>query len=265
MPEFKRFLQSLWTAVLSRSDELSLGLGLSVLVLFVGVVIMLLAIFRRNQLDSEILMYSSIGSLIKRRHKHEDKLSETSTIVHGKHQRTNNVEEPNNDVTTTMEVSFFPRYSLVKKSHKGDLTVLAEKGCKEKRKSKSFMEEKEEKKNLAPPNPVKDIFSSLSFNTRWEPEKVEEDGKRINTRLNRSFYHENTSHSKTAPDLTGVEMETHQNIRDHSPGQYLQLDFEPENESSDSPQPLLPEENMYSLGDLQQRWRQMISGYKQYF
>ena len=225
---------------------------------------MLLAIFRRNQLDSETLMYSSIGSLIKRRHKDEKKLSEISSIIHGKDERIKSVEKPNADVTTTMEVSFFPRYSLVKKSHNGDLTMLAEKGHREKRKTKRIMEEKEEKKNLSPPNPVKDIFSSLTFNTRWKPERVEEDGKGT-TRLSRSFYHENTSHSKTAPDLTRVEMETHQNVRDHRPGQYLQLDFEQENESSDSPQPLLPEENMYSLGELQQRWRQMISGYKQYF
>ena len=220
---------------------------------------MVLAIFRRNQLDSETLVYSYLGSLIKRKQKQEEKINEMGPANQGKRKRLKNVKEPNSDITTTMEVSFFPRYSLVKKSHNGDLTMLTENGCK--KKSKMETESCSEEKNLSPPNPVKDIFPSLTFNKNWKLERVEEDGKENTRGISRSFYNENTGHSKTAPDLAGGEMETNQNIR----GQYLQLDFEQENESSDSPQPLLAEENMYSLGELQQRWRQMISGYKQYF
>ena len=67
-----------------------MGLGLSVLVLLLGVVIMVLAIFTRNQLDSETLVYSYLGSLIKRKQKQEEKINEMGPANQGKRKRLKN-------------------------------------------------------------------------------------------------------------------------------------------------------------------------------
>ena len=70
MSEIREVLHSLWTALIDRTNQMSLGLGLCVFVLALGVGVMMLAIIKRNHLMIEPVVYSSFGSLRRLKDKH---------------------------------------------------------------------------------------------------------------------------------------------------------------------------------------------------
>ena len=185
---------------------MSLGLGLCVFVMALGVGVMMLAIIKRNQLMIQSVVYSSFGSLrrLKDRNYLDENEKAKTQVKDNKHKRqvsVGNEGETNNDITTTMEVAFFPQYSLVNKSMRKAPFSSKEKKSRETKQKKqelgSRREVSEEHLNgISTSTPKKGIFSSLKFKTSWDPKKME-DHRNTST----SFYHQHTGHSKTAHDL----------------------------------------------------------------
>ena len=127
LSEFQEVFHGLRQAVLGRAKQMSLGLGLCVFILVLGVGAMLLAVIKRHQLLIESVVYSSIGSL--RRIKDKTSVQQKEIIVSNKKEPASEVtkKQPSNEITTTTQVDFFPRYSLVNKSQRGAPRLLNEK------------------------------------------------------------------------------------------------------------------------------------------
>jgi hypothetical protein len=108
--------------VVTRSKQMSLGLGLCVFVLALGVGAMMLAIIKRHQLLIKSVVYSSIGSLRRVKDKNYVHQKEKKPIKQKKPEnQTSEKSEKKTDITktTTIQVDFFPQYSVVNKSQRG--------------------------------------------------------------------------------------------------------------------------------------------------
>ena len=275
MSDFQDVFHGLRTAVLTRSKQMSLGLGLCVFVLTLGVGAMMLATIKRHQLLIESVVYSSIGSLKRIKNKSNALEKEKKPVIEirpesqisGPSER-----ESNSEITTTTKVDFFPRYSVVNKSQRGVPRHLKEKKIIEtnqvtnKENNPNTVETKEERKRKSYANSVYDIFSTLKFKStkkpQTSPEKVsEKEEKKAKT----SFYYQYNSSDGSNYDLTLGKTCTQVQAQVHH-SKYgptdTQVNVEQENELSSSPQPLLQEEKIYSFRTLQEKCRKMIAGSK---
>jgi len=264
MSEFQDVFHSLRHAVLTRSKQMSLGLGLCVFVLTLGVGAMMLATIKRHQLLIESVVYSSIGSL---------KRIKDKTYVHQKEIKVGKKSEPDNEAgkkseknssnditTTTTQVDFFPRYSLVNKSQRGAPRHLKEKKSQEAVSSESNQNEmkKEEKTKVSKSqaSSINEIFSTLKFSSKRKSKDIPKtDPKPESKKAISSFYYQHSSSDSSCKyDLT-----TTTTAQVHQP-------------SNPSPQPLLQDsqdkiyrqtgDKIYSFRTLQEKCRKMIAGSK---
>ena len=287
MSEFKDVLHSLRSAVVTRTRQMSLGLGLCVCVLVVGVGTMMLATIRRHQLTLQAIVYSSIGSLKKIRKKstnvQEDK--ENSKENNKKDKKdivdSESVMDINKEITTTTTgVAFFPRYSVVNKSQRGDPRSVKDKeGSETVIKARPINDDKVQEsvrtKSKAQAGTIYEIFSTLKFKARKKPEMLKEKQQisEKHAKTTSSFYYESSSgDSSSKYDLTlarprQVEAMVHRaaetgtkSVEDQSsPEAIVRHD-----KVHSSGEPLIGplEDKVYTFRRLREKCRQMIAGSK---
>jgi len=276
MSEFQDVFHGLRRAVLTRSKQMSLGLSLCVFILTLGVGAMMLAIIKRHQLLIESVVYSSIGSLKRMKAKRNaNKEDRKVTIEKQTESHSCAKSDSNNEVTTTTQVDFFPRYSVVNKSQRGVPRHLKEKKTVEASLSINHenvpREDKArgEHKAKSHATSINEIFSTLKFKSNRKPQAMQEKvPKSEPNKPGTSFYYQPAGASSSyssASDLAGdtttrtqVQAQVHQAGTIRSKGKYPDA----EEEKSSSPQPLLPSEKIYSFRALQEKCRKMIAGSK---
>ena len=241
---------------------------------------MIISLIKRHRLALEAAVYSSIGSL--KRLKRNSSVPRTGAGVRESKHAT--------DITTATEVAFFPRYSVVNKSWRGEKRKRSERVEKaegtKKEKSKTKIEGKVEKpitvteeknKTMANRNISKsslyEIISTMKMKSKAkaEPSLLEE--KKPDP-LQTSFYYQqggNASSASSKYDLT-IARNNNNNVRAevHQPNyvtikQKAEVNVELEtNQKSSSPQPLLAEaaEKIYSFNSLREKCRKMIASSK---
>ena len=246
---------------------------------------MIISLIKRHRLALEAAVYSSIGSL--KRLKRNSSVPRTGAGVRESKSAT--------DITTATEVAFFPRYSVVNKSWRGEKRKRSERVEKaegtKKEKSKTKIEGKVEKpitvteeknKTMANRNISKsslyEIISTMKMKSKAkaEPSLLEE--KKPDP-LQTSFYYQqggNASSASSKYDLTIARNNNNNNVRAevHQPNyvtvkQKAEVNVELETNQkssspSSSPQPLLAEtaEKIYSFNSLREKCRKMIASSK---
>ena len=169
--------------MVTRSKQMSLGLGLCVFVLALGVGAMMLATIKRHQLLIESVVYSSIGSLRRIKDKNYSHQKEKKLIkqTEPESQTPEKTEKDfNSGITTTTQVDFFPRYSVVNKSQRGVPRHLRDRKTVENLESKQseiipkgYSEKGEIKKEKSHSSSINEIFSTLKFPTKKKSQNIE--------------------------------------------------------------------------------------------
>jgi len=302
MIEVRDVLHGLRTAVLTRSKQMSLGLSLCVFVLTLGVGAMMFAIIKRHQLVLESIVYSSIGSLRRIKDKnyiHKNETKSTNKTRPESRVSGHSERESNNEVTTTTQVAFFPRYSVVNKSQRGTPRYLNEKKTvktnqeskKNATKQVRDVKTKEEQTIKSHVNSTNEIFSTLKFKANRKPQPIPKVPKSELNKTSTSFYCSSDSSSKydltlkktstqvaaqvhqanygqnTATSVPEVAEQVHlasysQNTAKIVPKGSAGEHKDHDWEKSSSPQPLLPSEKIYSFNTLREKCRKMIAGSK---
>jgi len=274
MSEFHNVFHSLRKAVLTRSKQMSLGLGLCVFVLTLGVGAMMFATIRRHQLLIESVVYSSIGSLrrIKDKtyvHQKEKKLAKQSEPEKQISKRKE--EQSSNEITTTTKVDFFPRYSLVNKSQRGVPRHLKEKKAVETQSTKPSEDLTSEKAPSHKPkyqaSSINEIFSTLKFSNKRKSQNipVKDTKPEIQKPVSSFYYQHSSSGSSSKYDLTLGKNTTEVAAQVHqasygADSKDIQQELDPG--QAPSPEPLIQPEKIYSFRALQEKCRQMIAGSK---
>ena len=301
--EFQSLLQQIGDWVRSESQEMSLWLSISVFLLryfhnyimkylvhqlcfSIGIGTMIISLIKRHRLALEAVVYNSIGSL--------KRLKRKSSVP-----RSGGVKETKapGDITTATEVAFFPRYSVVNKSWRGEKqqprsdraenTEKPEMKKKEKSRNKSVgkvdkppVTVTEEMNKNTPSRQISksslyEIISTMKMKSsaKAEPRQAEE---KKPSPLETSFYHYhsqggNVSSASSKYDLTmarskknNVQVQVHQpNYVTLKAHKVVNLEVENEPKSS-SPQPLLNDsaEKIYSFNSLREKCRKMIANSK---
>ena len=240
---------------------------------------MIISLIKRHRLALEAAVYSSIGSL--KRLKRNSSVPRTGAGVRESKSAT--------DITTATEVAFFPRYSVVNKSWRGEKRKRSERVEKaegtKKEKSKTKIEGKIEKpitvteeKNKSTANrnisksSLYEIISTMKMKSKAkaEPSLLEE--KKPDP-LQTSFYYQqggNASSASSKYDLTIARNNNNVRAEVHQPNyvtvkQKAEVNVQLEtNQKSSSPQPLLAEaaEKIYSFNSLREKCRKMIANSK---
>ena len=247
---------------------------------------MIISLIKRHRLALEAAVYSSIGSL--------KRLKRNSSVP-----RSDGVKETKPDITTATEVAFFPRYSVVNKSWRGEKkqrrsdrvekTVRSEKAeMTKKEKSKKKTEGKVDKaatvtEEMNKTSPSRNISKSslyeiistmkMKASVKAEPRQVEE--KKTDGGQTSFYYHQggNVSSASSKYDLTiarnnnknNVQVQVHQPNYVTLKTQKAEVNVEVEtNPKSSSPQPLLSNtaEKIYSFNSLREKCRKMIANSK---
>ena len=252
----------------------------------IGIGTMIISLIKRHRLALEAVVYNSIGSL--------KRLKRKSSVP-----RSGGVKETKapGDITTATEVAFFPRYSVVNKSWRGEKkqprsdraenTEKAEMKKKEKSRNKSVgkvdkppVTVTEEMNKNTPSRQISksslyEIISTMKMKSsaKAEPRQAEE---KKPSPLETSFYHYhsqggNVSSASSKYDLTvarnkknNVQVQVHQpNYVTLKAHKVVNLEVETEPNSS-SPQPLLNDsaEKIYSFNSLREKCRKMIANSK---
>ena len=105
LSEFRGVLAELGRLLATEARQMSIWLSVCVFLVTIGIGSMMIALIKRHHLAIESVVYGSIGSLKRLKvNKKDDKPKVDS--------------DSNSDETTTTEVAFFPRYSVVNKSNR---------------------------------------------------------------------------------------------------------------------------------------------------